>query len=83
MLRVLKNDGVLVGCMFSGDTLFELRCSLQLAEMEREGVRFATHGKCTCILLSIVLSATALLFDNSYSIQFHDFHSQLYLAHYV
>ena len=45
---MLKNDGVLVGCMFSGDTLFELRCSLQLAEMEREGVRFATHGKCTC-----------------------------------
>ena len=35
---MLKNDGVLVGCMFTGDTLFELRCSLQLAEMEREGV---------------------------------------------
>ena len=45
VLRVLKNDGVFVGCMFSGDTLFELRCSLQLAEMEREGVSFFTHSE--------------------------------------
>ena len=37
--KALKNDGVLIGSMFGGDTLFELRCSLQLAELEREGVR--------------------------------------------
>jgi NADH dehydrogenase [ubiquinone] 1 alpha subcomplex assembly factor 5 len=32
----LKPDGVFLGAMFGGDTLFELRTSLQLAEMERE-----------------------------------------------
>ena len=37
--RVLKKDGVFVGAMFGGDTLFELRGSLQLAEQERLGVR--------------------------------------------
>ncbi|KAG8904764.1 NADH dehydrogenase [ubiquinone] 1 alpha subcomplex assembly factor 5 [Tulasnella sp. 403] len=35
--EVLKPDGVFVGAMFGGDTLFELRTSLQLAEVEREG----------------------------------------------
>ena len=40
--RILKKDGVFVGSMFGGDTLFELRGSLQLAELEREG-GFATH----------------------------------------
>ena len=39
MYNSLKNDGVFLGCMFGGDTLFELRVSLQLAETEREGVR--------------------------------------------
>jgi hypothetical protein len=34
----LKNDGAFLGCMFGGDTLFELRVSLQLAETELEGV---------------------------------------------
>ena len=38
VLRVLKKDGVFVGSLFSGDTLYELRSSLHLAEMEREGV---------------------------------------------
>lgn len=33
----LKPDGVFIGSMFGGQTLFELRSSLQLAEMEREG----------------------------------------------
>lgn len=33
----LKKDGPFIGAMFGGDTLFELRCSLQLAEIEREG----------------------------------------------
>ncbi|CEP12351.1 hypothetical protein [Parasitella parasitica] len=33
----LKPDGVFIGAMFGGDTLFELRTSLQLAEVEREG----------------------------------------------
>ncbi|KAI7690148.1 hypothetical protein SSS_09048 [Sarcoptes scabiei] len=33
----LKEDGVFIGSMFGGQTLYELRCSLQLAETEREG----------------------------------------------
>ncbi|SAL98377.1 hypothetical protein [Absidia glauca] len=32
----LKPDGVFIGAMFGGDTLFELRTSIQLAEVERE-----------------------------------------------
>lgn len=32
----LKPDGVFIGAMFGGDTLFELRTSLQLAELERQ-----------------------------------------------
>lgn len=36
--RVLKPDSPLIGAIFAGDTLFELRCSLQLAELERCGV---------------------------------------------
>ncbi|XP_042314081.1 uncharacterized protein LOC121925683 [Sceloporus undulatus] len=40
--RILKPDGVFIGSMFGGDTLYELRCSLQLAELEREG-GFAPH----------------------------------------
>lgn len=40
--KALKNDGVLIGSMFGADTLFELRCSLQIAELEREG-GFAPH----------------------------------------
>lgn len=35
--RSLKPDGVFVGSLYGGDTLFELRTSLQLAEQEREG----------------------------------------------
>ncbi|PLW41606.1 hypothetical protein PCASD_05416 [Puccinia coronata f. sp. avenae] len=35
--KSLKPDGVFIGAMFGGDTLFELRTSLQLAEQEREG----------------------------------------------
>ncbi|KIY52279.1 S-adenosyl-L-methionine-dependent methyltransferase [Fistulina hepatica ATCC 64428] len=35
--RALKPDGLFLGAMFGGDTLFELRTSLQLAELEREG----------------------------------------------
>lgn len=40
--QVLRPDGVFIGAMFGGDTLFELRCSLQLAELEREG-GFSPH----------------------------------------
>ncbi|XP_028578102.2 arginine-hydroxylase NDUFAF5, mitochondrial [Podarcis muralis] len=40
--RILKPDGVFIGAMFGGDTLYELRCSLQLAELEREG-GFSPH----------------------------------------
>ncbi|WAR18740.1 NDUF5-like protein [Mya arenaria] len=42
VFRALKQDGVFLGCMFGGDTLFELRVALQLAEQEREG-GFAAH----------------------------------------
>ncbi|XP_070576505.1 arginine-hydroxylase NDUFAF5, mitochondrial-like isoform X2 [Ptychodera flava] len=38
----LKEDAPFIGAMFGGDTLFELRSSLQLAETEREG-GFAPH----------------------------------------
>ena len=35
--RILKPDGVFIGAMFGGQTLMELRSSLQLAELERQG----------------------------------------------
>jgi len=35
--EALKPDGLFLGAMFGGDTLFELRTALQLAEVEREG----------------------------------------------
>lgn len=40
--QVLKPDGVFIGAMVGGDSLYELRCSLQLAETEREG-GFSPH----------------------------------------
>jgi len=40
--RALKPDGGFLGAMFSGETLFEMRCSLQLAELERQG-GFSPH----------------------------------------
>ncbi|GIY27405.1 arginine-hydroxylase NDUFAF5, mitochondrial [Caerostris darwini] len=40
--RALKPDGALIASMFGGDTLYELRSSLQLAETEREG-GFSPH----------------------------------------
>jgi len=35
--EALVPDGVFIGALFGGETLFELRTSLQLAEVEREG----------------------------------------------
>jgi len=35
--QALKPDGVFLGALLGGDTLFELRTSLQLAEVDREG----------------------------------------------
>ncbi|EGV60271.1 hypothetical protein PSN45_001973 [Yamadazyma tenuis] len=35
--RVLKPDGLFLGTLFGGDTLYELRTALQLAELERKG----------------------------------------------
>ncbi|RDB20096.1 Arginine-hydroxylase NDUFAF5, mitochondrial [Hypsizygus marmoreus] len=35
--EALQPDGLFLAAMFGGDTLFELRTSLQLAEVEREG----------------------------------------------
>lgn len=40
--QILKPDGVFIGSIFSGETLFELRSSLLLAETEREG-GFSPH----------------------------------------
>lgn len=37
IINCLKSDGVFIGAMFGGDTLYELRSSLQLAELERHG----------------------------------------------
>lgn len=37
IIKGLKPDGVFVASIFGGDTLFELRSSLQLAELERKG----------------------------------------------
>ncbi|XP_065676843.1 arginine-hydroxylase NDUFAF5, mitochondrial isoform X4 [Hydra vulgaris] len=37
LYHCLKEDGVFLAAMFGTDTLFELRCALQLAEIEREG----------------------------------------------
>lgn len=37
ILNSLKQDGVLLAAVFGGDTLYELRSSLQLAELERLG----------------------------------------------
>lgn len=46
ILKCLRKDGVFIGAVFGGDTLFELRGSLQLAETEREGVLFIQHYPC-------------------------------------
>ncbi|XP_057667715.1 arginine-hydroxylase NDUFAF5, mitochondrial [Diorhabda carinulata] len=37
ILESLKEDGVFLAAVFGGDTLYELRSSLQLAELERRG----------------------------------------------
>ena len=47
MFKALRNDGVFIGSMFGGDTLYELRVSLQKAEIEKEGV-----SNYTCNILS-------------------------------
>eukprot|EP01080_Neovahlkampfia_damariscottae_P009883 gene9883-2205_t len=35
--KILKSDGVFIGCLFGGDTLSELRRCFMIAEQEREG----------------------------------------------
>ena len=35
--HTLREDGVFIGALLGGESLFELRTSLQLAELEREG----------------------------------------------
>ncbi|XP_068752516.1 arginine-hydroxylase NDUFAF5, mitochondrial-like [Montipora capricornis] len=42
IMHCLKDDGAFIGAMFGGETLYQLRVALQLAEMEREG-GFAPH----------------------------------------
>ena len=39
--RILKPDGLFMGTLFGGDTLYELRTSLQLAELERNKAGFS------------------------------------------
>ena len=41
-MSILRPDGVVIGNMFAGETLFELRSSLFIAESEREG-GFSPH----------------------------------------
>ena len=36
----LKEDGLFLAVMLGGDTLYELRTALQLAEIEQEGVSY-------------------------------------------
>ena len=43
-MRCLKKDCAFIGAMFAGDTLFELRVSLQLAELERRGVSLILYN---------------------------------------
>ena len=52
VFRILKPDGAFLATMFSGDTLYELRCSLQLAELERTGV---TTAMICCIYVYLIL----------------------------
>lgn len=40
--NALRQDGAFLGCVFGGETLYQLRGSLQLAETEREG-GFGAH----------------------------------------
>ncbi|XP_031562215.1 arginine-hydroxylase NDUFAF5, mitochondrial-like isoform X2 [Actinia tenebrosa] len=42
VLYSLKPDGAFIGAIFAGDTLYQLRSALQVAEMERDG-GFAAH----------------------------------------
>ena len=42
IMRSLRPDGVFIAALFGGETLFELRGSLQLGETEREGVGYCT-----------------------------------------
>ncbi|XP_014217667.1 arginine-hydroxylase NDUFAF5, mitochondrial isoform X2 [Copidosoma floridanum] len=37
IIRILKNDGVFMAAVFGGETLYELRGALHLAELERDG----------------------------------------------
>ena len=39
IMKCLRPDGVFIGSVFGGDTLYELRGAFQLSETEREGVR--------------------------------------------
>jgi len=45
--RVIKPDAPFIGVMFTEDTLFELRSSLQVAETEKFGVS-SVFGKGVC-----------------------------------
>ncbi len=59
MHRVLKPDGCVLGSMFTTDTLFELRGSLQLAQEEIEGVKY--------IIIIIIFIIWPLLYLQGFS----------------
>lgn len=67
--RALRPDAPFIGAMMGGDTLFELRCSLQLAEQERKGglsphiSPFATAPDLSGLLLRAGFSLTTVDID--------------------
>jgi len=68
-MSCLKEDGVFLGAMFGGDTLFELRTALQVAETEVEGgfaphiSPFAQMTDCGNLLTGAGFSLTTVDFD--------------------
>jgi len=69
VMSCLKEDGVFLGAMFGGDTLFELRTALQVAETEVEGgfaphiSPFAQMTDCGNLLTGAGFSLTTVDFD--------------------
>lgn len=68
--KCLKPDGAFIGAMLGGETLYELRCSLQLAEIERRGglaprvSPFATPGDVTGLLNQAGFTLTTSTFPH-------------------
>lgn len=55
IINCLRKDGVFIGAVFGGETLYELRGALQLAELEREGVKMPwTLSKTEFIMFDMI-----------------------------